>query len=97
VYQTGIGRNLGPVVSLRSREWCMDGDKLFLIHKRYAQPHQIQEDPGNMNHRELLFCIRQSLKIPREELSISEKKLHLNISSGMSFEESRISYGTSAK
>ena len=37
----------------------------------------------SMNHQELLYCIRQSLKIPREELSISEKKLHINISNGM--------------
>ena len=37
----------------------------------------------SMNHQELLYCIRQYLKIPRDELSISEKKLHINISNGM--------------
>jgi len=41
---------------------------------RCKQVHESKKgDTDNMNHQELLYCIRQSLKIPREELSISEK------------------------
>jgi len=38
-----------------------------------------KEDPDNMTHNEISFSLRQYLRLDRTVLSVTEKKLHLNV------------------
>jgi len=38
-----------------------------------------KDDPDNLTHNEILFALRQYLRLDRKELSVAEKKLHLNV------------------
>jgi len=42
-----------------------------------------KDDPNNLRYHELLYAIRQYLRTERSELSVVEKKIHLNVSRGL--------------
>jgi len=46
-------------------------------------------DPCSLNHNELLFSIRRLLRTPRIQLSVEEKKLHLNVTRGLKVAHTR--------
>ena len=60
MYQTGIDRNLGDLVSTESVEWCTDELKNFLIRQRYGRPSSIYMKHDNNYFRKA----PSSLRIP---------------------------------
>jgi len=48
-----------------------------------------KDDPCTLTHNELLFSIREILKVRRTDLSHVEKQLHLNVTRGMQVAHSR--------
>jgi len=57
---------------------------------RCKQVHSSSKnDPDNLTHQELIFSIRQFLRISRTEISSEEKLLHLNITKGLRIAHSK--------
>jgi len=57
---------------------------------RCKQVHSSSKNgPGNLTHQELIFSIRQFLRISRTEISNEEKLLHLNITRGLRIAHSK--------
>lgn len=73
----GENKNLNWLKNVIRAAWTYSHD--MWVHRCKQTTMNNKDDPENCTNNKILFALRQYLRLDRNDLSVAEKELHLNI------------------